>query len=226
MSRYSRGYGQASSWYSKGWAPSKNTYSGWSKRAPRGYFVHEWAESASKISTQTTGVQPETWADAEVEIVDERDKNQRKAVRQQTPLGTLREMLLQRGVPRLGEFHLLNSRKRSINATYKKNTHANDKAHDLNQKSIQALDVLTAEYVAFEATMAFVTSEHEAGYVLHAATLEVAEELERTEKDQGRLQDDLDCSCDDLAATTKEFPTVGQPTRLSRKFATDVQLMR
>ena len=33
----------------------------------------------------------------------------------------------------------------------------------------------------------------------------MAEELERTQKDQGRLQDDLDCSCHDLAAATKEF---------------------
>ena len=40
--------------------------------------------------------------------------------------------------------------------------------------------------------MANVTSEQEAGNVLHAATLEVAEELERAQKDQGRLQDDLD----------------------------------
>ena len=48
-------------------------------------------------------------------------------------------------------------------------------------------------------------TQHEARDVLHAATLEVAEELERTQKDQGRLQDDLDCSCDDLAAATKEF---------------------
>ena len=53
--------------------------------------------------------------------------------------------------------------------------------------------------------MANVRSEHEAGDVLHAATLEVAEELERTQKDQGRPQDDLDCSCDDLAGATKEF---------------------
>ena len=105
---------------------------------------------------------------------------------------------------RIGELHRLsNSRKGSLNATYKKDTEANDKAHD--QKSLQALDALAAEYVAFEATMANVTSEHEAGDVLHAATLEVAEELERTQKDQGRLQDDLDCSCDDLAAATKEF---------------------
>ena len=107
---------------------------------------------------------------------------------------------------RLGDLHhLLNSRKGSLKATYKKNTDANDKADDLNQKSIQALDALAKEYVGFEATMANVTSEHEAGYVLHAATLEVAEELERTQKDQGRLQDDLDCSCDALAVATKEF---------------------
>ena len=80
MSRYTRDYGQASSWYPKGWAPSKNTYSGWSKTATRGYYSHEWDEDASRRSTQTWVVQPETWADAEVEIVDEPDKNQGKAV--------------------------------------------------------------------------------------------------------------------------------------------------
>ena len=58
----------------------------------------------------------------------------------------------------------------------------------------------TAEHKTFETTMTNVTSEHEAGDVLHAAAMEVAEELERTQKDQGRLQDDLHCSCDDLAA--------------------------
>ena len=41
--------------------------------------------------------------------------------------------------------------------------------------------------------------------VLHAANLEVAEELERAQKYQGRLQDDLDCSSDALTAATKEF---------------------
>ena len=51
--------------------------------------------------------------------------------------------------------------------------------------------------------MANVTSEHEAGDVLHAATLEVAEELERAQKDQGRLQDDLECASDALTAATK-----------------------
>ena len=158
------------------------------------------------------GVHTETWADAEVEIVDERDKNQdsARAVGQQTPPGTLEEMLLQRRRPRCGDWEnsidWLNSRKGSLNATYRKNTDANDKANDLNQKSVQALDALAKEYVDSEATMANVTSEHEAGDVLHAATLEVTEELERAQKDQGRLQDDLDCSCDALAAATKVFP--------------------
>ena len=55
-------------------------------------------------------------------------------------------------------------------------------------KSIHALDALAAEYVAFEATMANVVSEHEAGNVLHAAALEVTEELERTQKNQVRVQ--------------------------------------
>ena len=79
---------------------------------------------------------------------------------------------------RLGELHhLLNSRKSGLSATYKKKVDANDKAYDLNQKSTQALDALAKEHVDFEATMANVTNEHEAGDVSHAATLEVAEEL-------------------------------------------------
>ena len=75
------------------------------------------------------------------------------------------------------------------------------KACDLNQKSLQALDALAKEYVDF----ANVTHEQEAGDTLHVATLEVAEELERTLKEQRRLQDDLDNSSDALAAATKDF---------------------
>ena len=57
----------------------------------------------------------------------------------------------------------------------------------------------------FEVTNANVTHEQEAGDTLHAATLEVAEDLERTLKEQGRLQDDLDNSSDALASATKDF---------------------
>ena len=40
---------------------------------------------------------------------------------------------------------------------------------------------------------------------LHVATLEVAEELERTLKEQSHLQDDLDSSSDAFTAATKDF---------------------
>ena len=53
--------------------------------------------------------------------------------------------------------------------------------------------------------MANVTHEQEARDTLHVATLEVAEELERTLKEQGRLQDDLDNSSDALTAASKDF---------------------
>ena len=87
---------------------------------------------------------------------------------------------------RLGELHRLpNSRKGSLNATCRKHAEANYKACDLNQKSIQALDALANEYVDFEVTMANVTHEQQAGDTLYVATLEVAEELERTVKEQG-----------------------------------------
>ena len=161
-------------------------------------------------------VQPETRADAEVEIVDERDENQGKAATNETVGSTTANTTVNSArcaaaekdaiMRRLGELHHpLNSRKGSLNAKYKKNTEATDKVHDLNQNCIQAPDALAVEYKAFEITMTNVTSEHEAGDVSHAAALEVADEPERTQKDQGRLQDDLDCSCDDLAAATKDF---------------------
>ena len=102
----------------------------------------------------------------------------------------------------MGELHrLLNNRKGSVSATKKKNAEANDRAYDLNQKTFQALDALAEEYAAFEVTITKVTSEDEASDVLYA----VADELERTWKDQDRAQDDLDSSCEDLAAATREF---------------------
>ena len=63
---------------------------------------------------------------------------------------------------RLGELHrLLNDRKGSLSATYKKNAEANNRAYDRNLKTIQALDTLVEEYGVFEATMKKVTFEHE-----------------------------------------------------------------
>ena len=107
---------------------------------------------------------------------------------------------------RLSELHRpLNSRKASLNATHRRNAEANDKAYDLYQKSVLALDALAKEYVDFEVTVATVAHEQEAGDALHVATFQVAEELERTLKEQSRLEDDLDSSSDVLTAATKDF---------------------
>ena len=104
---------------------------------------------------------------------------------------------------RLVEFHrLLISRKGSLSAAYKKNAEANDKAYDLNQKTIQALDSLAADYIAVEATM-------------EMSQASTRQEMRYTQRPQRRLEsssgtrrirkDDLDCSNDDLAAPTREF---------------------
>ena len=82
---------------------------------------------------------------------------------------------------------LVEQSKRKPQCHIPKNAEANDKAYDPTQITIQALDALAADCVAFEATTANVTSEHEAGDAIHAAAAETAGELERIQKDQGRL---------------------------------------
>ena len=49
------------------------------------------------------------------------------------------------------------------------------------------------------------TIEHEEGDVLNVVASEVAEELDRAQKDQDRLQDELECACEDLATASREF---------------------
>ena len=41
--------------------------------------------------------------------------------------------------------------------------------------------------------------------MLYAVATEVTDELERAPQDQDRLQDELDCSCKDMATTAREF---------------------
>ena len=41
--------------------------------------------------------------------------------------------------------------------------------------------------------------------MLYATVTEATDELERAEKDQDRLQDELDCSCEDVATAAREF---------------------
>ena len=41
--------------------------------------------------------------------------------------------------------------------------------------------------------------------MLYAVVTEATDELERAQKDQDRLQDELGCSCEDMATATREF---------------------
>ena len=94
-------------------------------------------------------------------------------------------------VKRHWELHrLLNNRKGSLSSTCKKNTEANTKVYDFNQKTMQALDVLAEEYEIFEETMKKVTHETEDGDMLFA----VAYELEKAQKEQDRVQDELEAT--------------------------------
>ena len=68
---------------------------------------------------------------------------------------------------------------REVSAQHKKKKpEANNRAYDINQKTVQALDTLAEECGVFEVTMKTVTFEHEEGDVLYAVASEVAEELD------------------------------------------------
>ena len=68
---------------------------------------------------------------------------------------------------------LLNNREGSQSATCKKNAEANTRAHDLNQKTMQALDTLAEEYEIFEEPMKKVTFETEEGDMSSAVASDV-----------------------------------------------------
>ena len=91
MSRYTRDYGRASSWYNRDWAPpakqhTKNSYSGWSERATRGYHSdcddrsRQWEDSKPSDSTKDNEGAAEVSTVAEVEVVESRDWNHGRAV--------------------------------------------------------------------------------------------------------------------------------------------------
>ena len=86
---------------------------------------------------------------AEVEVVDSRDRNHGRAVtdnavgvmQASTICDSTMTLATEKDAvrSRLGERHrLLNNRKGSLRATYHENAEANDRACDINQKTIQA----------------------------------------------------------------------------------------
>ena len=96
---------------------------------------------------------------------------------------------------KLWELHcLLDNRKESLSSKNKKNTEANTKVNDLNQKTMQALDALAEDYEIFEDTMKKVRHETEEGDMLFAVAYEAMEEFDKAQREQDRLQDELDWS--------------------------------
>ena len=79
------------------------------------------------------------------------------------------------------------------------------KVYDLNQKTMQALDIPAEEYEIFEETMKKVTHETEEGDMLFAAAYETMEEVDKAQKDQDRLQDELEATCESMVIASREF---------------------
>ena len=106
MPRYTRVYGKSSSWDDKGWAPSTNSYSCWSKRATRGCYSHEWDEDASRGSPSAGASSPRpgpmrrsrSWM-SETEARAKPPRTRPRTERRQIPLEALQEMLLRKRRP-------------------------------------------------------------------------------------------------------------------------------
>ena len=86
---------------------------------------------------------------------------------------------------RLWELHrLLNNRKGSLSSTYKKNTEANNKVYDLNQRTVAALDRLAEVYETFEDTWDVVVKESAAGDLKIASEEDAVDKLEAARQHQ------------------------------------------
>ena len=142
MSRYTREYGQASSWYNRDWAPpgkphTKNSFSGWSKRATRGYLSdyddrsRQWEDS--KPSGSTKDIEGATEVATEQRLRSSRAvtgitdvpllDNAVSVTQASTTCDSTMALATKKDAvrSRLGELHrLLNNRKGSLSATYKR----------------------------------------------------------------------------------------------------------
>ena len=96
-------------------------------------------------------------------------------------------------------------------ATHKKNAEANTRAHDFNQKTMQALDTFAEEYEIFEETMKKVTLETEEGDMLYAMVSEVEEELDTAQKDQDRLQHELEFTREEYGHRPQGVHKIAEP---------------
>ena len=76
--------------------------------------------------------------------------------------------------------------------------------YDLKQKTFHALHHLAEEYEIFEKTMKKVTNETE-GDMLFWVAYEAMEELDMAQKDQERLQDEMEGTRESMVIASREF---------------------
>ena len=79
----------------------------------------------------------------------------------------------------------------SLSATYKKNSEANTKVFDLNQKTMQALDCLAGVYATCEEALGNSENENSAGDMLCADACGAMDELAKAQVHQARCQDEV-----------------------------------
>ena len=158
MSRYTRESGHSStSWFAKGWSPSKNKHqttkssdSGWSKRCTRG----NPSEYEGRHSYWDVGKARDSANDTEGVAVERKEKTHGRAkgteedgmavldTKENTPNQDNAKYFVATEQKLWELQRLLNDRNGSLSSTCKKNTEANTRVYDLNQKTMQALDAL------------------------------------------------------------------------------------
>ena len=100
---------------------------------------------------------------------------------------------------------ILSSRKGSVSQTCKKNTQANTKVYDFNQKTMQALSGLALVYARFEEAGADVEVETSEGDLLYADMRTALEGLADVQQEQERLKVEQKNTRDSLRTASIEL---------------------
>ena len=106
---------------------------------------------------------------------------------------------------------VLHCRKGSLSSPYKKNSEANNKVYDLNQRTVAALDRLAEVYETFEDTWDIVVKESAAGDMLFASEEDAADKLDAAQQQDDALEaleecrKNMDIAPSDNSVTTGLF---------------------
>ena len=106
----------------------------------------------------------------------------------------------------LWELHrLFKNRKGNLSSTHKKNTEANTKVYDLDQKTMQALDVLAEEREIIEENYEENYARNRGGRHAVRGTVRRHGGARQHQKEQNRPQDELDATRESMDIVSREF---------------------